>query len=665
MAQPSRTVYLGKLSYPEKERFYEFLVANKVEFVAEGEDQYAATIQVVPPKLQTCKISGRIGSAKAGPGGGRSQSADPKSSSRTRAISSNAVPGHKKDVDDHVKAATSCLRKRYSRFCGILPALTKPPKPVGSSSIIRFAEDLYEHRHAQELEYFQRKTSGEEVPNLQPFPNCMLEFAQKRFGLKALVSNNCWAMLSSLELARAQNAHVETFGRFLEETFDSEDLSFFLLVRATIETVLGSNENIIKRSQQKAGQDTDENDVLHGKRAAARAVQNASTNRKKMVFQGYQLDKSQITDAIETALKYMRKKSKALVEAILEKIDHTLMSSESERRMSGQVSPVSQGLDPAQVLLVSTQEYHNSRNIPDKDDENELNFTARLETSTWTPNIPGNLKELDSHVRKEVKQVTKNLIKELVAAGKSEINQQQVFEWALHVVMRRHEIGDFRDEHPDDPVTEMDLDEMIDATGEMHIDPNSPQFGTSSHYEEILEMAPAEFERNLEANVRQLLLYALEQHIGDAIEHLAGAFYDARSRSAVRTKIAHQFATPVDQMMEAVISKDYTAWLRALGVNEKNRSSTHSFQRRKELFQRLHKEFQHAVSQTPVSPEAVHKMCLSMVNVEEMTERIRTCAAKLSRDPSANIADVGNFGGASDRSSSGSPDPSPRPRAVR
>ena len=114
------------------------------------------------------------------------------------------------------------------------------PKHKVLAWLTRTIEELYDARFevipAVEIEedsLFARPQ--QEVP---PFPVFIYETWGKLYGLKHLVDQTCWDLLYNTQCLRKNNIHVETFGLFLEEVFDENDLLFYLYVRSVLQTEL-------------------------------------------------------------------------------------------------------------------------------------------------------------------------------------------------------------------------------------------------------------------------------------------------------------------------------------------------------------------------------------------------------------------------------------------
>merc|ERR1719265_1237849 len=117
-----------------------------------------------------------------------------------------------------------------------------PPKAMRRNALIRFAEEVYEARYEKDALYVKGLNDGSgEGRSLQSFSAFVYDYCCKRYGLKALVRDNCWGMVSSVELQRAQSVAIDTFGKFLEGCYDSTDLLFFLYLRGVMDKVLGNS----------------------------------------------------------------------------------------------------------------------------------------------------------------------------------------------------------------------------------------------------------------------------------------------------------------------------------------------------------------------------------------------------------------------------------------
>ena len=72
-----------------------------------------------------------------------------------------------------------------------------------------------------------------------PFPDFVAASFERKYGVGAVVGQNCWDLLYTVHTYRKDQLSVETFARFLEEGYDSDDLLFYLYGRSTVQKELG------------------------------------------------------------------------------------------------------------------------------------------------------------------------------------------------------------------------------------------------------------------------------------------------------------------------------------------------------------------------------------------------------------------------------------------
>mmetsp|Transcript_23412 Transcript_23412/g.43491 ORF Transcript_23412/g.43491 Transcript_23412/m.43491 type:complete len:643 (+) Transcript_23412:93-2021(+) len=603
-----KLVTLGELPLAEKERFFEFLVANKVEFIAEDEENFVATIKVVPPELSTARINGRArASAQNRP---RSVSV-PGGKKRSQGGSRAAIPGPVQDVQTTARAAQACLRKRYRRFCQQLPPMAAPPKALAKAAILRFAEDLYEDRYEKDASLTKRIKEGDSIPEQQGFPEFVFEFCKHRYGLKQVVSNNCWGLVSSVELLRGQHIGIETLGRFMEQTFDSEDLLFFLSLRIAVEKCLSMSTG--HAAEELGG---DEENARSEKHAKARAARDEKTNRKKQIFQKDRLDPKQCLQIIRSTLSASMAEYR---DKILKVVDQTMArfswAPDGSRR--------SPSLEPERLMQVAVEEYHNVRisKMPPVGDDDSLNHEPVRKEPEPAP-LPKD-KELEPNLRKEVKQVAGRLYTTLGEQGVSPINRQAIQDWAMQVVLRRNKTGEFSDDFPPEVYNFMDLDEMNDeALSYQRSEDAARPSNMMPAIDDVLNMSPDEFEYHLESNIRQLLLAATGDVIQDSIDQALGD--EALNVSALHAALMSEFAPVADILMEAVVGRDVNKWNRALQIEGSGN------QRHRQAFMRLHDDFQDVVSKK-IDAEAVLHICRGITSAEEFNSLIRNRAVEINR----------------------------------
>jgi len=276
-------------------------------------------------------------------------------------------------------------------------------------------------------------------------------------------------------------------------------------------------------------------------------------------------------------------------------------------------------LEPARLLSIATEEYHNSREVnksailPEGQD-------AAIEEAAATVSKE---KDLSPEIRKEVRQVTQRLMTSLAESGEEEVNPQQVYEWALQVTLRRHKLGDFLEEESQGntlTMTEMQK-AAFDMSGQVAADKDAA-FVPSV---DVLNLSPKEFEENLEGNVRQLLLNATSDCVGGAISSLPGkAWKDPKAAASMRSALISEFAPIADILMEAIVSKDFDRWSKTMKIQ----GSPSPAQTKQ--FEKLHDEFQ-AVLNSEITPTVVQGICQAVVAADEVHDMMRKRAVELSK----------------------------------
>lgn len=603
----SRRVILGDLPLSERERFYEFLVANKIEFIADQTgQQFVATIRVVPPEPSTARLTGRSRtSAKAAV---RADSA-PASKQSARMKQAAATINHApiQDAATTLKAAQSVLRRRYTRFCNLVPTLQAAPKVIRRTALVRFADEIYDARYERDALTMQSEAEGQSRnKQVQTFPDFVYDFVSKRYGLKALLSNYCWGMISSVELMRTQSDSIEIFGKFLEESYDSVDLLFYLFLRSVINRVLEYSKG---KTEEERG-DSDSEEETEGK-------EHVKKKDSKYVPKEVKMEPPQIRKAINIAL--------ANNVRLRDKINGQLFSFMDERMVEPGSKAVL-GLDPNFVLKIAVDAYHQSREV--SEDEKRTEIKRQSQKAEGDAQEEGSLAP---ELRKEVRQVSQRLVSNLSAAGVADVNPQMAYEWALAVTLRRHKVGDYL-ERAADNISAMTLDEIKKEALQLVAEPTaSAPVDSFVTADEVLGLSAREFEENLESNVRQLLLNAVSELVAEAISSLHGSVgKDEKACAVMRSILIKEYASTADILMETIVSKDYKKWLDTLQVESGGSA------KQRQQFEKLHDEFTQVLN-SDITAEVVQKVCRDVVRADELYyAMVRNRAADLARLAEAN-----------------------------
>lgn len=614
MAMEVRTVVLGELPQAEKQRFLDFLIANRIQFSPdETGETFAASLQIVPPQTDTsCVVyraekrpGSRAGSNRPDSGG---DSAREGFAPKTRSTIANAgmpsvlTSGYvNSDLPSTLKAVQVVLRRTYLRFCNLLPFMLKAPKQLKPHAILRFAEDVYDARYLLDSANIRSEAAGETPKAPQSFPDHVFEFASKRYGLKALVGNNCWGMISSMEIQRGQHIGIDTFSKFLEESYDSRDLLFFLFMRNAIGKVMGqpalpkdAGSNRPVNDQKKAGAEQTMTKTDSQKPSLR------ESRRETKVATDMMMDLKQVVQAVKMSIDH---KAQALRDQVIKKLD-VAMAARQESRIRKTPS-----LEPDRLLAIAVEEYHLSRGKIDP---------PVLHDSTQP--IP-KLEDLSDEQQEEVGRVSTALLRSLSANGESQVDPKQVQEWALQTTIRRHKLA------PDSPQTTRLTTWVEKLLGEQEKKDGSTITSSEdmASSEDVLQLSAAQFASNLENNVRQLLLNATADLVDDVVSTLPHKSWKENSDSAKAMKAAllSEFAPMADTLMEAIVGQDYQKWLATLCI-------TKGTDKLKAKFDDLHKEFETVMS-TEISVEVVQQICQTVVDPDEFYDLVTDQAKKLAK----------------------------------
>lgn len=346
-ADHPRRIVLADLPPNEKERFFEFLVANRVDFVADQDcQQYTATIRVLNPpadvardreprgstRVRTPPCSPRKGKAPLPRSVGSKQVMRRKSSTLGLLPSSWVALGTEKTRD---------LSLKYHAFLKLAPPLVLTPKHMNQGQLMRIADETYTKamtvpERAQPTSQFGKP--AEEYPLPRTFRDCLLETVSGSFGLPQLVGQTCWGIVGSVEALRGESDALEIFGRFLDDTYDNIDFGFFLLIRSSVLRVRDGNDS---KTRAQAG----------GKRAA-KAASGAAGNGSGSAEKGsLRLTVRQCCAVLWSA---MGKRREELQTAIATHLDEALAEHPGEDTLEADF-----------LLCVALEEFHFARELPE------------------------------------------------------------------------------------------------------------------------------------------------------------------------------------------------------------------------------------------------------------------------------------------------------------
>ena len=247
-----RMVVMSKLDDIEKERYFEFLLENNVQFDQIENGYFVANVKLVVPE------HGEEDN-REDPAAARSRAVQRQ---RTRALATgNSVkifgrrasrpPQEMARVVSAIATAKQLFDYScYPKFSSLVTLRdTLRPRRRHYAWLMKMIEEIYDDRYDHDTADLRNAERGGDtkVPEEQTdrlsniFPVFVVDFLSKRFGLRSLVDQHAWDLLYNVHALRATHLEVELFARFLEEYYDPDDLLFFLYVRSVVQKELTVN----------------------------------------------------------------------------------------------------------------------------------------------------------------------------------------------------------------------------------------------------------------------------------------------------------------------------------------------------------------------------------------------------------------------------------------
>lgn len=171
-------------------------------------------------------------------------------------IEPNQIPQIQKDI-------------MYPRLSILLMSSLGKFEPQGRSLswLRKTIEEIYDARYVHDMIEVQQEakeqskstkvpikksTIGSIVP--KQFPDFVIEFLTKRYGLKRIVERQAWDLLYTVHSFRKNYTDIELFARFLEESYALDDLYFFGLFRHECYRIIKSSVQTAPSSAKKKSQ---------------------------------------------------------------------------------------------------------------------------------------------------------------------------------------------------------------------------------------------------------------------------------------------------------------------------------------------------------------------------------------------------------------------------
>ncbi|CAE7416259.1 HERC2, partial [Symbiodinium sp. KB8] len=658
MAPPR--VVLADLPPAERERMLSFLVANKVDFKPDISGKFSAVVKVVRPEATSPAASPSLGADKAADqinmaGWVPSASSTPSTSARTE-----ETPGAGKGTS--LTAVQSELKKRFPTFTGLLPALGQHPKTMTKAELLSFIEEVYTARYNQDLLQIQQHAEAEAVgvqikkklpSDLTSFPQSVVTVAGKRYGLRRMVGQVCWSVAKSVELHRAEHEGIETFARFLEESYDAIDALFYLEMRWAARQMTIPRGTWLRAWKMNQG-------FTPGHHFLAGAARPRTVDG--------QVSKTSVPPGARPQLAL--KKALAAVREGIDKEAPDSLKATICARVKQESGDGANPIDWDRFLFLCTQEYRKARCIASQRKERRgnqgiLTAFSQLVSNTWGVSLqeafahfdvegsgvisfdnfaqvvandlayegaakdlwdildvqskgyleeeewsqlgtseqvegsaPTEDKSLPSGwdadlgpeesqaLLQEAREVAARLTNSLAERGAGEADPDEVFGWALRVVLKRH---------------------------------GQPCLAKFHEGRDHQAVEGEDEQRDLEAIVRKQLSLSTEELVWEALAEATGGGKDSELTSLAEV-LVNEFLLVTDALMEALVSGNIENWLTTLGIEAPGTES------QKEQFQALTDELQGVLAtQEEGNEDSVAHVCRLTVAAPELRE---LCAAR-------------------------------------
>ena len=662
-------VKLSDLPAAEKERMLAFLVANQVDFKPDLSGNFSATVKVLRPQVPSSKISASP-QINFGPSPKADMAGWEKSASNTP---STAVPEDPKSGGTPLAAAVE-LRKRYKTFTSLLPNLTQHPKSMLKAELVGFIEEVYTARYNQDLMQVQQYAEAEAMgakkkkklpTDLTTFPQSVLTVAGKRYGLRQMVGQVCWSVAKSVEQFRSDHQGIETFAKFLEESYDAVDALFYLEMRWAARQMTMPRGNwtswrktpqVFTPQQRFLGNSMDTNGAsktscpgnrpqLTLKQALAAVREGidpeAPETLKAAIFSRLKADGSsgavdwdhflaictqeyrkarcitvsqpnekssgKFRNVVQFA-RLIRQTWEISIPEAFEKFQpdsNGVLSAENFRHVAtNELGLKGSKVDDIWSLLDAEQKGHVQKEeweLLDVSDEADDPEEEPIFPAGWDDKLSP---EESEKILQEAQQVAARLAASLEEHGET-VNENEVLGWALRSVLQRKGLKNRPQStpglQPQVSHTYASLEQMGEAYGQ------SAVAGDDS--------------KGLEDTVRQHLGSATRKLVDEALHEANPA--EVPELQAVKEALLQEFLVVTDALMEALVTEDFNAWIQHLKISEVNNAQQQNFED-------LTREFQELLGADQASTQGlVAHVCTATASTVEVQDMCHQRAVEL------------------------------------
>ncbi|CAK9076789.1 unnamed protein product [Durusdinium trenchii] len=664
-------VRLSDLSPTEKERMLSFLVANQVDFKPDLSGNFSATVKILPPprargpQIQEAAQSDKVSGAP------KLKSATPSSQMAGWEPSTSSTPEAREEpkkpdpLAAAANAAVAELKTRFKTFTGLLPSATQPPKTMIKAELVSFIEEVYTARYNQDLMQVQQHAEAEALlpTDLTTFPQSVLTVVGKRYGLRQMVGQVCWSLTKSVDEVRSAHQGVETFARFLEESYDAVDLLFYLEMRwaarqmtmprgvwtswrktpqvftgphqraLASKTTCPNNKPPLTLKQALAavreGIDPEAPEALKAKIFSRLKAENGGDSTfdwdhfLSICTQEFRKARSiAVPKQVQGFAQQIRERWQLSVPDAFEKFERTgsgLLRGDAFKEVCEELGLTPTNAEDVWCLLdVEKKGYVEKEawNVLDVHDEaDQGNDEELVYPPVYPPGWDDQLSPEESEaIQQEAREVARRLLSSL--EEHEEVKPSEVLGWALRSVLQRkgHDLQrGARDEQ---------RGFAPQRSGQEVSQSGDPRSAWTTGAPTASDGGDAE--RSLEDTVREHLAAATNQLVDEGLQEAGGTW--TKEMAPVKEALLEEFMMVTDALMEALVIGDLDAWLQQLHIEEAD-AEQHKH------FQELAAEFQELLTADEASEEQlVSRVCAATTSFQELKVLCRVRADELLQE---------------------------------
>ncbi|CAK9018093.1 Beta-ketoacyl-[acyl-carrier-protein] synthase I [Durusdinium trenchii] len=491
--------------------------------------------------------------------------------------------------------------------------------------------------------------------DLTTFPQSVLTVVGKRYGLRQMVGQVCWSLTKSVDEVRSAHQGVETFARFLEESYDAVDLLFYLEMRwaarqmtmprgvwtswrktpqvftgphqraLASKTTCPNNKPPLTLKQALAavreGIDPEAPEALKAKIFSRLKAENGGDSTfdwdhfLSICTQEFRKARSiAVPKQVQGFAQQIRERWQLSVPDAFEKFERT----GSGLLRGDAFKEVCEELDVWCLLDVEKKGYVEKEawNVLDVHDEaDQGNDEELVYPPVYPPGWDDQLSPEESEaIQQEAREVARRLLSSL--EEHEEVKPSEVLGWALRSVLQRkgHDLQrGARDEQ---------RGFAPQRSGQEVSQSGDPRSAWTTGAPTASDGGDAE--RSLEDTVREHLAAATNQLVDEGLQEAGGTW--TKEMAPVKEALLEEFMMVTDALMEALVIGDLDAWLQQLHIEEAD-AEQHKH------FQELAAEFQELLTADEASEEQlVSRVCAATTSFQELKVLCRVRADELLQE---------------------------------